>query len=127
MRKNTTGRKRVYILTVVAAVMLFGFFAVPELTLAKMKIPEDFTMTATGDQPHVVFSHTYHVETQKLKCSNCHTKLFQMKQGKTAEKKGELTMAAMREGQFCGACHNGEKAFSVKVEDKNCAKCHIKE
>jgi c(7)-type cytochrome triheme protein len=29
----------------------------------------------------------------------------------------------MHEEQRCGACHNGEKAFSLKEAD-NCATCH---
>ena len=40
-------------------------------------------------------------------------------------KKGgdKMTMAAMNEGKFCGTCHDGNKAFSVKVQS-DCAKCH---
>jgi len=34
-----------------------------------------------------------------------------------------MTMAAMNEGKFCGACHDGKKAFSVKAP-ADCAKCH---
>jgi len=42
-------------------------------------------------------------------------------------KKGtdKLTMAAMNEGKFCGACHDGKKAFSVKAP-ADCVKCHKK-
>jgi c(7)-type cytochrome triheme protein len=56
-----------------------------------------------------------------LKCTDCHTKIFAMKKGATP--KADLTMAAMRQGKACGACHNGKKAFSVAG---NCAKCHVK-
>ena len=40
-------------------------------------------------------------------------------------KKGaaKMTMAAMNEGKFCGTCHNGKKAFSVKAP-ADCVKCH---
>jgi c(7)-type cytochrome triheme protein len=34
-----------------------------------------------------------------------------------------LTMDKMAAGKFCGACHNGKRAFSVMDGDK-CATCH---
>jgi c(7)-type cytochrome triheme protein len=74
-----------------------------------------------GDAGKVVFSHETHTEKNKLKCNDCHTKLFPMK--KSAE--GTYTMAAMNEGKNCGSCHDGKKAFSVKDADK-CGNCHKK-
>jgi c(7)-type cytochrome triheme protein len=126
MRKNSGGRKRAVVLTVMLVGVLVSFLAVPEISLAAMKVPKDLSLAATGDQSPAMFSHEKHVTERKEKCGACHTKLFQMKAGKTAKKKGKLTMAAMEEGKFCGACHNGEKAFSVKAADNNCAKCHMK-
>ena len=35
----------------------------------------------------------------------------------------KMPMAAMNEGKFCGACHDGKKAFSVKAP-ADCVKCH---
>lgn len=125
MPRNSPYEKRTYVMAVLIAGMLVGFFALSENLLAQMKIPKDFTMTQTGDAAPVTFSHQQHAEAQKLKCNDCHTKIFQMKSGKTAEKQGPLTMAAMADGKFCGACHNGEKAFGVKAED-TCVKCHVK-
>jgi len=101
-----------------------GFFTLSGTPLAQMKGPKDFTMTQTGETPDVIFSHENHAGAQDLKCKDCHTKIFQMKQGKTAEKSGPITMAAMEEGKFCGTCHNGDKAFGVKAEN-TCAKCHV--
>jgi c(7)-type cytochrome triheme protein len=66
------------------------------------------------------FDGTVHAD-KGLKCTDCHTKVFPMKQGATP--KEDLTMAAMREGKTCGDCHNGEKAYSVAG---NCTKCHVK-
>ena len=43
-----------------------------------------------------------------------------MKKGKSG-----ITKAAINEGKFCGTCHDGKKAFSVKAE-ADCAKCHKK-
>ncbi|MFH1518217.1 MAG: c(7)-type cytochrome triheme domain-containing protein, partial [Pseudomonadota bacterium] len=57
-----------------------------------------------------------------LKCPDCHVKpkLFEMKKGSD-----KITMAAMNEGKFCGTCHDGKKAFSVKAP-ADCVKCHEK-
>lgn len=62
----------------------------------------------------VVFSGDAH---KAFKCAECHPALFKMKKSVDG-----MTMKAMEEGKYCGACHNGTKAFSVK----ECAKCHKK-
>lgn len=87
-----------------------------------IKIPPDFSYTeAKSPEGPVTFSHKSHVETKGLKCNACHIKVFKMKKGTS----GNLTMAAMEEGKFCGACHDGKQAFSVK-DKANCTKCHVK-
>ncbi len=74
-----------------------------------------------GPMGKVTFDAKVHAD-KGFKCADCHTKpkLFEMKKGKD-----KLTMAAMNDGQYCGACHNGKKAFSVKGPDA-CVKCHKK-
>ena len=68
----------------------------------------------------VVFSGKVHADA-KLKFADCHASgLFKMKKGADAS-----TMKDINEGKFCGACHNGAKAFSAK-DAANCAKCHAK-
>jgi c(7)-type cytochrome triheme protein len=62
----------------------------------------------------VIFSGDAH---KGSKCPDCHAALFKMKKGADA-----ITMKDMEAGKFCGACHNGTKAFAVK----ECAKCHKK-
>lgn len=87
-----------------------------------IKIPADITYNeAKTPLGPVTFSHKTHVEAKGLKCNACHTKVFKMKKGTS----GPLTMAAMKEGKLCGACHNGEKAFSV-TKPADCKKCHVK-
>jgi len=71
-----------------------------------------------GDAGKVIFDGKTHSE-KGLKCNDCHTKIFPMKKG------GTFTMAEMNEGKACGACHNGEKAFSTK-DEADCGKCHKK-
>jgi c(7)-type cytochrome triheme protein len=33
-----------------------------------------------------------------------------------------VTMDSIKQGQFCGACHNGKAAFGADFQ--NCARCH---
>lgn len=68
---------------------------------------------AAGMRP-VVFPHWYH--RIRFRCKVCHADLgFQFKAGGN-----KITMAKIIDGKFCGACHNGEIAWSVE----NCAMCH---
>lgn len=68
---------------------------------------------AAGMRP-VVFPHWFH--RIRFRCKVCHADLgFQFKAGGN-----HITMAKIIDGQLCGACHNGEIAWSVE----NCAMCH---
>lgn len=62
----------------------------------------------------VVFSHDVH--TGMFSCSACHPAIFIPGPGNK-----KMTMDEMGEGQACGACHDGDTAFSVK---DNCDQCH---
>ena len=87
---------------------------------AGIKVPPDFTFEEGKDSPGTVtFSHEKH--KQQFKCTACHTKVFKMKKGTS----GDVTMAAMDQGKFCGACHNGQQSFSTK-DKASCNKCHVK-
>ncbi len=84
--------------------------------------PPGKTVEFASPMGKVIFDGKAHAD-KGLKCPDCHTKpkLFEMKKG--GEK---MTMAAMGEGKYCGACHiEGKKAFSVKAP-ADCAKCHKK-
>jgi c(7)-type cytochrome triheme protein len=91
------------------------------------KAPADFKYDQGKDSPgSVTFSHEKHKESAE-KCTVCHTKIFKMKKGQT----GTATMADMKSGKQCGACHDGKTQTGGKVafgvEDKaNCEKCHKK-
>lgn len=68
---------------------------------------------AAGMRP-AVFSHWFH--RIRFRCKVCHADLgFQFKAGGN-----KITMAKIIDGKFCGACHNGEIAWSVE----NCGMCH---
>lgn len=65
--------------------------------------------------PPAVFPHWVH--RIRYRCYACHPAQFEMQQGANA-----VTMDAIKKGQFCGACHNGNIAFNVDFQ--NCARCH---
>jgi len=68
---------------------------------------------AAGMRP-VVFPHWFH--RIRFRCKVCHADLgFKFKAGGN-----KINMAKIIDGKFCGACHNGEVAWSVE----NCAMCH---
>lgn len=74
----------------------------------------DRVSTDAGVKP-VVFSHWVH--RMGYTCTVCHTELeFDMAAGST-----EITMEAIGQGRFCGACHDGQNAFAPAG---NCARCH---
>ncbi|MBI3003007.1 MAG: hypothetical protein HYY54_05220 [candidate division NC10 bacterium] len=69
----------------------------------------------------VTFSHEKH-KAKVEKCTECHVKVFKMKRGQS----GTITLAALQEGKFCGACHNGKKqiAGTVVFPIDACDRCH---
>ena len=54
----------------------------------------------------------------KLDCTECHDKLYT-----TIKQHEKHTMPGIKEGESCGTCHNGKRAFSVTG---NCVMCHKK-
>jgi len=77
----------------------------------------DRVSSRTGIAP-VVFSHWSH--RVHFTCRVCHTDLgFTMKKGGS-----EVSMADIRNGLFCGACHNDDIAFSAGAEEVDCGRCH---
>lgn len=67
-----------------------------------------------------------------LVCNDCHAAVFSM--DKAANEKNKMTMAEMKEGKFCGHCHNGQEKtikdakitiFSA-TDPANCSRCHTK-
>lgn len=69
-----------------------------------------FKVTATGP---TVFSHKAH-SAKHPNCSSCHPAIF------TTGPNKRFTMADMKKGKSCGACHNGKKAFGIDA----CTACH---
>ena len=65
--------------------------------------------------PQAVFPHWIH-RTQ-FKCYVCHDEIFKMKLG--ADK---IDMDEVRDGKFCGKCHDGKTAFAIGFD--TCERCH---
>jgi c(7)-type cytochrome triheme protein len=62
----------------------------------------------------VVFPHWFH--RIRYRCKVCHADLgFKFRAGGN-----EINMLKVIDGQYCGACHNGEIAWSIE----NCNMCH---
>lgn len=91
------------------------------LSVSAFAVPSGKTVEFEGKGAgKVVFDGKVHAD-KGLKCADCHQSgLFKMKKGADV-----ITMKDINEGKFCGACHNGTKAFSAK-DAANCAKCHKK-
>lgn len=70
----------------------------------------------------VMFSHKVHVEDAGLDCDSCHPDIFEQENG-AAEAKGDVSMASLAEGKYCGACHDGDTAFSTQ-DKEYCVACH---
>lgn len=66
-----------------------------------------------GAYPPSVFPHWVH--RVRYTCDSCHPEPFPARAGETL-----LTMESMANGQYCGACHNGEAAFNTL----ECDRCH---
>lgn len=73
--------------------------------------PATFEVPDAGD---VIFSHDAHLLA--FGCSDCHPDLFRPDRDNPP-----VTMSAMAEGEYCGACHDGSTTFSV---EENCDFCH---
>ncbi len=106
-----TGREVIMKKFFVFAVAVCFVFSLTGLAMAVTKGKKvEYDEKTTGK---VVFDGTTHAS---LKCKDCHPALFKMKKG------DKLTMADMKAGKSCGACHDGKKTFSMK----DCTKCHKK-
>lgn len=62
--------------------------------------------------PAALFSHSDHSARH---CLRCHPSIF-------PQERTGFTHAEMKEGRFCGACHNGENAWAVDAVP--CSRCH---
>lgn len=124
MRDYSKGMRRKLLFCVVIVVMTAGaaFAAQSWYKLPKLPPPYQYgnvlisRNSAKNGLAPVAFSHWRH--RLKYTCRVCHLELeFEMKVNTT-----DITEEKNRNGQFCGACHNGSTSFGHT--DKHCDKCH---
>jgi c(7)-type cytochrome triheme protein len=110
-RAIATGRVGLRLMTL-ALVVLIGLTSLPARAEYGDVVINNYADGA-GMRP-VVFPHWFH--RIRFACKVCHADLgFKFKAGGN-----EITMAKIIDGQFCGACHNGDVAWSIE----NCNMCH---
>ena len=73
----------------------------------------------TADVLPAIFPHWVH--RVQFKCAVCHNETVGFKMSAGAD---PITMDAIEDGKFCGACHKGKPAFAVNFS--TCARCHRK-
>lgn len=107
-----TENRRTYFVAAVIAIVALALsmpaFAVPSGKTVLLE-PKGASMA--------VFDGKMHAD-KGFKCADCHPGVFKMKKDGDA-----ITMKDIREGKFCGTCHNGTKAFNAK-DAVSCTKCH---
>ena len=70
----------------------------------------DFFLQAKNPRFDTWFPHSAHLEW--MGCDSCHPAVFKYRDN-------DITMASIRKGEYCGACH-GTVAFPAN----NCKRCH---
>ena len=97
----------------VAAVISLTLGAAPEARAEYGDIVINNYSDGAGMRP-AIFPHWFH--RIRFRCKVCHADLgFKFKAGGN-----QIDMVKIIDGQFCGACHNGDIAWSVE----NCNLCH---
>jgi c(7)-type cytochrome triheme protein len=85
-----------------------------------LRLPADAVYERTvGADSAVVFRHGTHVSLAGNHCTACHPRLFRILAPTT-----RISHAEMDSGRSCGACHDGQHAFSVRAQE-SCPLCHL--
>lgn len=77
---------------------------------------EDSTDPMLVEVPPATFPHWFH--RARFRCSACHPDVFEMRAGAN-----DITMDALRGGEYCARCHDGKVAFESGFD--TCMRCHI--
>lgn len=103
---------RIFLLIAIM-VALFGATKIPVASAEYGDIVLNNYSSKSGIRP-VIFPHWFH--RVRFSCKSCHSDLgFQMKAGAN-----QINMLKIINGEYCGACHNGQMAWAVE----NCDLCH---
>ena len=112
--KNMKSRLSSLALAAVIGAVVIAIYSLPDRAEAEYGdvIINEFSDDA-GMRP-VVFPHWFH--RIRFRCKVCHGDLgFAFKAGGN-----EINMVKIIDGQYCGACHDGDVAWSIE----NCELCH---
>ncbi len=131
---KSISKQKTYIWSLV--LLLFLVVAAPILLIAANDTPKSEAMSEeewdeekygpkerihlAGKNEATYFDHSTHMIDLDLECESCHDELFEMETG-AAEANGDFTMQSLKEGKYCGKCHDGETAFHAYT---NCGGCH---
>jgi c(7)-type cytochrome triheme protein len=109
-----TGVNRNYFISTVLVVLTVAGMCLPRDTHAEYgDVVINNYSDAAGMRP-VVFPHWFH--RIRFRCKVCHADLgFKFQAGGN-----EINMLKIIDGEYCGACHDGDIAWSVE----NCDLCH---
>jgi c(7)-type cytochrome triheme protein len=108
-----SGKPGFRMLRALAGAALLGAAALPAAHAEYGDVVINNHSDKAGMRP-VVFPHWFH--RIRFSCKACHADLgFQFKAGGN-----DINMVKIIDGQFCGACHNGEIAWAIE----NCDLCH---
>jgi len=112
--QNNTFITRIIGMPLLAMLMLLLGLSLPQTSQAEYGDVVINNFAEQEGMPPVVFPHWFH--RIRFRCKVCHADLgFKFKAGGTG-----INMLKIIDGQYCGACHNGEIAWSVE----NCNLCH---
>lgn len=109
-------RSGTQVVTIVVTVMLGILLAMAIATRASAEYGDVVINNYSDDagMRPVVFPHWFH--RIRFRCKVCHADLgFRFQAGGN-----EISMLKIIDGEYCGACHNGNVAWSVE----NCDLCH---
>jgi c(7)-type cytochrome triheme protein len=113
LKKRMAPAARMAGLALVGCAMVAGLLATDDARAEYGDVVINNYSDKAGMRP-VVFPHWFH--RIRFRCKVCHADLgFKFKAGGN-----EINMVKVIDGQFCGACHNGEVAWSIE----NCNMCH---
>jgi len=106
--------RRTLQMCLVGAVILVGVLANMRQARAEYGDIVMNNYSEVSDEAPVVFPHWFH--RIRYTCKVCHSDLgFKFKTGA-----GEVNMVKIMDGQYCGACHDGNIAWSIE----SCNLCH---
>ena len=95
-------------------IVAFAVYSLPERAAAEYGDVVINELSDDAGMRPVVFPHWFH--RIRFRCKVCHGDLgFAFEAGGN-----EIDMVKIIDGQYCGACHNGDVAWSIE----NCELCH---